>query len=177
MFKKLLRKLFGMEPKEFTFAKVGTGPNQAPPPQIKKPIVKPSGQGTQRGGCFSPATPFDVSNPPTKSSCVVVEEVKGSQSNAIGYDPDIHFKTPSSICYGENAFIYGHPLQFQDDIQPPEKIPKRTYHRDRSGKFSKKPSEKIEQKSKKIKKEPPPKPVLKRPEVCKVFESHLPFGL
>jgi len=157
MFKKLLRKLFGMEPKEFTFAKVGTGPNQAPPPQIKKPIVKPSGQGTQRGGCFSPATPLDVSNPPTKSSCVVVEEVKGSQSNAIGY----------------NSYSYGQHKIFQDDIQPPAKIPKRTYHRDASGKFSKKPSEKIEQKSKKN----PPKPTTKRPEVRKVFESHLPFGL
>jgi hypothetical protein len=131
MFKKLLRKLFGMEPKEFTFAKVGTGPNQAPPPQIKKPIVKPSGQGT------------------------------GTFSGAVGYD----------------SYSYGQHEIFQDDIQPPAKIPKRTYNRDASGKFSKKPSEKIEQKSKKIKKEPPPKPVLKRPEVCKVFESHLPFGL
>jgi len=161
MFKKLLRKLFGMEPKEFTFAKVGTGPNQAPPPKIKKPIIKPSGQGTQRGGCFSPDTPLDVSNPPTKSSCVVVDKVGGTFSGAVGYD----------------SYSYGQHEIFQDDIQPPAKIPKRTYNRDASGKFSKKPSEKIEQKSKKIKKEPPPKPVLKRPEVCKVFESHLPFGL
>ena len=160
MFKKLLRKLFGMEPKEFTFAKVGTGPNQAPPPQIKKPIVKPSGQGTQRGGCFSSDTPLDVSNPPTKSSCVV-DEVEGTQSNAIGYDPNIHFKTPSSI------FIYGYPLPFQDDIQPPEKKSKRTYHRDSSGKFSKKPSEKIEQKSKKN----PPKPTMDRPEPLWLVEG------
>ena len=101
-----------MEPKEFTFAKVGTGPNVAPPTQTPKPKVKPSGQGIQRG-CFSPDSSLDISDPPLRPG--------------------------QTKCYGENSFAYGQYKIFQDDPQPIQK-PKKTYFRDSSGKFAKKPS-------------------------------------
>ena len=128
MFKKILRKLLGMETKEFTFSKIGTGPNVAPPPQTPKPKVKASGQR----GCFSPDSPLDVSNPPLRP---------GTTTHIIGDEVVGYFVNPnSSKCVGKNAFAYGQHKIFQDDPQPISTVdtkPKKEYFRDPSGKFAK----------------------------------------
>ena len=136
MFKKILRKLLGMVPKEFTFAKVGTGPNVAPPPQTSKPKVKVPGQGTS-SSCFSPDVPLDVSNPPLRPVKLVVASEKDKQIINRLYE----FPDNCSVVVGENSYAYGQHKIFQDDPQPIISKAKKEYFRDPFGKFAKKPSE------------------------------------
>ena len=138
MFKKILRKLLGMEPKEFTFAKVGSGPNVAPPPQTSKPKVKVPGAGLQRC-CFSPDRPLDVSDPPLSPVKLVVASEKDKQI----IDSIYEFPGNCSVAVGENSYAYGQHKIFQDDPQPMISKAKKTYFRDASGKFAKKPPAKI----------------------------------